>query len=231
MIRKSVLTLALLVALGAAPARAQWIVHDPTSYGALIRETQTALQQLDELRAQLAQARRLYDGFNSASGAGSLAPGLGGALRQVIPDAGELAGAGGGDFARLGELGRRAAALRQAYRPGPDAGAARAELDRTADQAARDLALGMAVAQAGDARREGLTELLSAVDAAPNVRAVIDLQARIAAEQALGANDQLRLQGLAMAQEAEARLRAHRERERAAARAAARLSHFERGFR
>ena len=58
----------------------------------------------------------------------------------------------------------------------------------------------------------------------------MDLQARISAEQAFSLNDQMRLQGLAMAQDAEARLQAQRERERAAAEGQARLQLFRRTF-
>ena len=46
----------------------------------------------------------------------------------------------------------------------------------------------------------------------------MDLQARIAAEQALINNDQMQLQGLAMMQDAERRLAEQRDREAAAAR-------------
>jgi type IV secretion system protein VirB5 len=77
-------------------------------------------------------------------------------------------------------------------------------------------------------RLEGLQQLASALDTAPNARAVMDLQARFAAEQAMIANDQMRLQGLAMAQDAETRLQAQRDRERAEAQAAARLELFRR---
>jgi type IV secretion system protein VirB5 len=72
--------------------------------------------------------------------------------------------------------------------------------------------------------------MLGALDGAPNARAVLDLQARFAAEQAMTVNDQMRLQGLAMAQEAEARLQAQRDRERAEAAADARLELFRRSF-
>ena len=44
----------------------------------------------------------------------------------------------------------------------------------------------------------------------------MDLQARLQAEQALIANDQVRLQGLVMAQAAEDRVQQQRDRERAA---------------
>lgn len=58
----------------------------------------------------------------------------------------------------------------------------------------------------------------------------MDLQARIAAEQAMSLNDQMRLQGLAMAQDAEARLQQQRDRERAEAARQARMQRYRSGF-
>ena len=223
----------LAIALGAGPARAQLIVHDVTSYGSLIRQAQTALDQLNELKAQVSEARRLFDGFNVASEVGRLAPTLATPeLRAVVPEIDRYVAAARGDLTALGELGRRAADIRTAQRlytaaaddaPGQD-------LERAGDRAARDLALGQAVASAGAERLRGLQELTAALDAAPSARAAMDLQARLAGEQAMIANDQMRLQGLAMAQDAEDRLQAQRDRERARAEAAARLSLFRRAF-
>ena len=51
---------------------------------------------------------------------------------------------------------------------------------------------------------------------APDARAALDLQARFQAEQSMLVNEQVRLQGLAMAQAAQDRLQQQRERERAA---------------
>lgn len=229
--------LPIAIALGLAAggsAHAQMIVHDPTNYASLIRQAQTALDQLNELRAQISEARRLFDGFNVASGVNDIATVLARPeLRAVLPDTAAWSAAAGGDFSRLGEIGRAAGALRDANRlftaaADDEAGQA---LERAGDRMARDLALARAVAEAGGRRLDGLQSLTQALDAAPNVRAVIDLQARLEAEQAMTANDQMRLQGLAMAQAAEARLAEQRQRERAAAVAHARLDTFRRGFR
>lgn len=217
----------------AAPASAQVVVHDPTSYASLLRQATTALDQLKALQAQVAEAKRLYDGFNTASGAGVLAGGLAAPdLRAYLPDVDRYVAAATGDSDVLGEIGRRAAEIRAAQRLyTPRAGDGRGQdLEGAGDRAARDLALGRAAADAGADRLRGLSELLAGLDTAPNARAVLDLQARIAAEQALGLNDQMRLQGLAMAQEAEARLQTQRERERAAAARDARMRRYQGGF-
>jgi type IV secretion system protein VirB5 len=225
--------LAATLALAATPAAAQLVVHDPTSYASLIRQATTALDGLNELRTQVAEARRLYDGFNTASGAGRLANLLASPeLRAFVPDVDKYVAAARGDLAALGEIGREAGEIRagaRLYTPGADDILGQ-DIERQGDRAARDLALGQAAATAGSARLKGLNELLGALDGAPNARAVLDLQARFAAEQAMTANDQMRLQGLAMAQEAEVRLQAQRDRERSAAARQARMETYKRGF-
>lgn len=212
--------------LFARPAGAQVIVYDPTSYASLLQQAQTALSQLNTLRSQVTQAQRLYDGFNNASNVNSLATLMATpAIRGFLPDITAFTAAATGDVSGLGPLGQRAAAIRQANRlytpvPGDAAGQ---DLEQAGDRAARDLALGQQTASVGAERLTGLKQLTAALDSAPDARAVLDLQARIAAEHAMIANDQMRLQGLAMAQAAEERLRTQRERERAAAAADARL--------
>jgi type IV secretion system protein VirB5 len=217
--RRLPLALAALLA-AATPAAAQLVVHDPTSYGSLLQQAQTALGQLQELKAQVAATRQLHEGFATASGAGRLAPSLAAPqLRAFVPDLDRYVAAARGDFQALGDIGRRAGELRAAQRlyAAPADDPAAKDLEHQGDRAARDLALGEQAARAGAARLAGLTELSAALDTAPNARAVMDLQARLAAEQAMIANDQMRLQGLAMAQAAEDRLQAQRDRERAAA--------------
>lgn len=225
---------ALIGALAVAtPASAQLVVHDPTSYASLIRQATTALDQLRELQSQVAEAKRLYDGFNTGSGAGAMAGLLKAPeLRAYVPDVDKYVAAAKGDLAALGDLGRKAGEIRadqRLYTPPADDILGQ-DLERQGDRAARDLALGRAVATAGARRLDGLNELLAALDGAPNARAVMDLQARISAEQALSLNDQMRLQGLSMAQDAEARLQTQRDRERAAADADARMQLFRRSF-
>ena len=231
--RSRLTALAIATLPAAGPAAAQQIVHDPLNYASLIRQAETGISQLQQLQQQVSQAQRLYDGFNSASNVGSLATLLDNpALRAVLPDIDAFTAAAKGDFTGLLQIGQQALAIRQASRlytpqagdlPGQD-------LEAAGDRAARDLALGQQTAAAGAQRLTGLQSLTTAIDAAPDVRAVMDLQARLAAEHAMIANDQMRLQGLAMAQAAEDRLQIQRDRERAAAASDARLQLFRAGF-
>lgn len=231
--RRTALIAAAVMLAAAPPTAAQVVVHDPTSYGSLIQQAQTALNQLNELKAQVGEAKRLYEGFNTASGVNRLASNLATPqLRAFVPEIDAYIAAAQGDLSALGDLGRKASAIRQEQRlftARPDDLAGQ-ELERAGDRAARDLAPGRQAASVGAERLAGLEQLTAALDTAPNARALMDLQARIAAEQAMTANDQMRLQGLAMAQAAEDRLQAQRDRERAAAAAEARLQLFRRGF-
>ena len=226
--------LAALAALAWAPsAAAQMVVHDPVSYGSLIQQAQTALNQLEQLKSQVTQAQRLYDGFNTVSHVNNLATALAApALRAFVPNIDAFAATARGDFTALGQIGQQVATIRQANRLyTPATGDLLAQdLEAAGDRAARDLAMGRQTASVGAQRLAGLQQLTAALDSAPNARAVMDLQARIAAEQAMTANDQMRLQGLAMTQDAEARLQTQRDRERAAADHEARLQRYREGF-
>lgn len=215
------------------PVSAQVIVHDPTAYANLLQQAQTALNQLNELKSQVIEAKRLYDGFNQISDVNSLATALSTpALRAFVPQIETYVAASNGDFSGLGELGETADLIRQTHRlfsakPGDVLGQ---ELERIGDRAARDLALGRQAADVGSERLDGLAEITSALDTATNARAVMDIQARLAAEQAMIANDQMRLQGLAMAQAAEERLQTQRDHERSRTAADARLALYREAF-
>jgi type IV secretion system protein VirB5 len=220
--------------LWAGSAKAQVMVYDATSYASLVRQAATALDQLQQLKSQVAQTKSLYDGFNTASHAGLLAQGLNKPqLRDLAPDIDTYLAAAQGDLRLLGPLGQEAAALRarsRLFTPDPGDGAG-LDLDRAGDRVARDMALSQQVGTIAAARLSGLQQLTDALDQAPNARAVMDLQTRLAGEQAMIANDQVRLQGLAMTQEAEARLATQREKERAKAARAARMKVYEETFR
>lgn len=226
-------TAAAGLVLAATGAQAAMIVHDPTSYVKLVAQAQTALNQLNELKTRVQQGAELFTSLNEASIVSTIAGQLGvPSLREFLPEIDALTAAAKGDLASLGKIGQRADEIRadmRLYTPAEDDPLG-ADIEAAGDRAARDLALGEAVATAGKERLEGLKELQAAIDSAPNARAVMDLQARAATETAMIANDQMRLQGLAMAQAAEDRLQAQRERERMMAARAARMAAYKKGF-
>ncbi|HBI17971.1 MAG TPA: type IV secretion system protein [Brevundimonas sp.] len=221
--------IAIAAALGlmtAAPAQAQQIVFDPTALTQMLNDARTAMEQLDALKSQVEQGEELFDSLNTLSDVNAIAGQLGlPEVRSPLPDLSALRAAGDGDLSALGDLADRAAAIRDETRihtPGDQSATSRT-LERSGARTARDLAIGEAIDRASTRRVEGLETLRRALDAAPNARAVLDLNARLAAEQALIQNEQVRLQGLAMTQAAEARLEEQRARERAEAARTARM--------
>lgn len=204
--------------LAATPVQAQLAVYDATSYGKLLQQAQTALQQLRELQAQVQQSERLYESLNVNSKVNAIASQLGAPeLRQFLPDVSTYSAAQG-QFGELGRMGARAQQIRAAnriYTPDGDASYHTESLEQAGDRAARDMALGESVADAGAQRLQGLEQLRHSLDGAGDARAVLDIQARISAETAMIQNDQMRLQGIAMVQQAQDRLQTQRDREQA----------------
>lgn len=233
------MALAALTLGTASSVEAQQIVHDPRALAQMIEEARTTVRQLQALQAQVEQQQALFNSLNEVSDVNGLAQVLGlPGVRNPLPDMPSLRAAANGDLSALGALADRAEAIRAQTRMfTPATGALssvdayyRDSLERAGARTARDLAIGEAVGQASDQRLEGLETLRRALDTAPTARAVLDLEARLAAEQALIQNEQLRLQGLALTQNAEARLEDQRARERAEAARTARQSVYERVF-
>lgn len=227
---------ALLVVTASAPVRAEMVVTDPGAYAKMldqIREAQAQLSQLQEQVRQgteiIGQGQRLYDSLNQISNVNSIGGLLNTpAVRTLLPaefsDARRLMS---GDLQDLGSLTSRATTIRDSnriYSPTDSAGISPAEqfyrdtLEKAGVRAARDMAVGERVTQTADQRLQGLEQLREALSTAPNVRAVLDLQARIDAETAMIQNDQMRLQGVAIMQAADERLEAQRQREASAKR-------------
>ena len=232
--RRSILSIAVaLAAMTAVPAHAQQVVYDPTSFAQMVKDARTAIEQLDSLKAQVQQGEELFASLNDLSDVNAIAERLGlPEIRNPLPDMATLRSAADGNLSALGELAERADAIRRETRVyTPDAPSAAAEaLERSGARTARDLAIGEAVDRSATDRLEGLETLRRALDTAPNARAVMDLNARLAAEQALIQNEQVRLQGLALTQAAEARLEDQRARERIAAERSARMDAYRQAF-
>jgi type IV secretion system protein VirB5 len=232
--RRSILPIAVaLAAMTAVPAHAQQVVYDPTSFARMVKYARTAIEQLDSLKAQVQQGEELFASLNDLSNVNAIAERLGlPEIRNPLPDMATLRSAADGDLSALGELAERADAIRRETRVyTPDAPSAAAEaLERAGARTARDLAIGEAVDRSATDRLEGLETLRRALDTAPNARAVMDLNARLAAEQALIQNEQIRLQGLALTQAAEARLEDQRARERIAAERSVRMDAYRQAF-
>lgn len=218
----------------AGSAKAQTLVYDSTNYGQLVQQVQNQLNQLEQLKQQAANGQTLLTSLNTNSGVNGLATVLSNPLvRSFLPDINAYVSAGqGANLGQLGVLSSSAQAIRSQNRLyTPQAGdTVGADIDAQGDRAARDLAASQAIGTTVQARLTGLQQLQTSLATAGDARAVMDLQARIQAEQAMIANDQMRLQGLAMTQAAEDRLQQQRDRERMEAARDARLALYKGRF-
>lgn len=214
-------------------AHAQLAVFDASNYGKAIEEATTALNQLHQLETQVTQGETLLNSLNVNSGVNALATVLQQpALRTILPDINALVAAGKGDLAGLGQIASAAQSIRttsRLYTPAAGDDLAQ-DIEAAGDRAARDLAAGQAIVSAAQDRQAGLQQLQTSLDSTTDARAVLDLQARLQAEQALIANDQMRLQGMAMSQVAEDRVQQQRDRERMEAARDARISLYKAQF-
>ena len=208
------------------------IVYDPTAYAKIVQEAETALNQLHQLETQVSQGQALLSSLNTNSGVNGLATVLGQpALRNFLPDIDAFVAAGS-DLSKLGSLSGAAGQIRSQFRLyTPAAGdPIGADIEAAGDRVARDLAAGEAISATAQNRLAGLQQLQASLSTTGDARAVLDVQARLQAEQAMIANDQMRLQGLAMTQAAEDRVQRQRDQERMEADRDARMALYKAAF-
>ena len=209
---------ALLAAVPAA--QAQFAVIDVASLTQLISEVQTLEQQLATARNQLAQAQAEYQSITGARGLGQL---LAGTPRNYLPPnwptlLGELQGSGAYPTLAADLQGAirsdTVLSARQLASLSPAAG--------TQVQAERQsVALLQSVSHEALANSSGrfaaLQQLIDAIGGATDQKAILELQARIAAEGAMLQNEHTKLADLYQGVQAQAWANAQRARELAIA--------------
>jgi len=215
--------LSALILLTASPAGAE-IVFDPSVYARqfeqlteLKKQVDTLTSQLKVAQDQLSQAKQLYDSFNKRTNANDI-----GALlntpqfRKVLPQQFSdierlVAGQSGGNFA---DAINHYLSQNRAYAGNSGNTYYQSELDRIARQTGAKHSLGQAVYDTASQRIDALEELRARISSATDAKEVLDLSARLQAEQALLQNDVLRMQGLAVIQQARTDMDGQREREK-----------------
>lgn len=216
--RRSILLGSILALIGVAPAaRAQWAVVDVGAIAQLIEQVATIKQQLDTARNQLTQAQRQYQSMTGGRGMEQL---LGGTVRNYLPpDWRQL------DAAVRGVQGSYSALTTQ-LRDAMDANAVlppdqvarlsvqeREQLEDARRVAAMRQVTSQQALEASSARFASLQQLIAAIGSAEDPKAVMDLQARIGAEQAMLQNEQTKLMVLYQAAQAEEIARRQRSSE------------------
>lgn len=200
-----------------SPARAQMAVVDVGAITRLIQQIEQMREQLMTARSHLDQARQEFESMTGRRGMEQL---LSGTVRNYLPPDWQaleraLRGMEGNYSALSGQL----AAMIDA-----NAVLTPVQLARISDQereqleaARRSVALLQATSrQALDAtsgRFAALQQLINAIPAAEDQKAVLDLQARISAEQAMLQNEQTKLMVLHQAAQAEEAARRQRASE------------------
>lgn len=218
----------IALAAFAAPAAAQGIpVFDTTTYLQALQTAKQTLTMVDQGRQQIQQAQQTFESLSKLTNINNIAPQLNNPqVRNILPnttiDAQTLLR---GDFSQLGALGGLASNIQSRYAlssSGSEADNAYSEaLKNSTGSAATTAAIGENTLALTQTRMQGLEQLRQQLSYAKDPKDVMDLQARIAVEQAQLQNDMLKMQAIQMAQAGEGNLAASGAEAAAARNAAA----------
>jgi type IV secretion system protein VirB5 len=210
----------LLVLLGIAPsAHAQWAVVDVGAIAQLVQQVKLIEQQLQTAQNELSQAQLAYQSMTGSRGMQNL---LSGTNRNYLPsDWTQVLGALNGSVSTYSAL---SASIQTAIGANavltPSAVTALSPAEKTLLQSQRqNAALLQGLSQQALATTSGrftsMQQLISAIGTARDPKAILDLQARIGAEQGMLANDQTKLQVLYQSVQAQQWALQQRTREQA----------------
>ena len=199
--RPGISIIAVLVLLAVAPAAdAQFAVIDVASVTQLIQQVQTAVQELQTAQSELAQARQSYQSLTGTRGMQNL---LSGTNRNYLPtDVTSLEATLSGSGGTYGALAANVQSAMSANAVlSPAALASLSAAERNAILAQRQaVALQQGISSQALANSSGrftqVQQLISTIGSAQDPKAILDLQARIFAEQGMLEAEQTKLQVL-----------------------------------
>jgi len=211
------------VACGAGyPAGAIIPVTDVGAIVQLISQLQVLEQEVETAKRQLEQAQNEYQSITGGRGMEQV---LSGVVRNYLPATwgdvqSAVSGVQGGNAAIASAVKSTIAgnAVLSADQLASLSADSRAVLEASRRNAAVRQVLSQQALATASARFADLQQLVSAIGAASDQKAILDLQARIGAEQAMLANDSTKLAMLHQAELAEESANAQREREQIIAR-------------
>ena len=203
-----------VVAACATPASAQGIpVFDTTTYLQALQTARQTLQIVEQGRQQIETAANQLQSLQKLTNMSEIANTLNlPQVRNILPTTTtDVTTLFGGDLTRLGSLGTLASNIQSRFRISPSGSS---EADEAYNQALRNstgsaattAALGENTLAITQARMQGLDQLRQQLAAARDPKDVMDLQARIAVEQAQLQNDMLKMQAIQLAQAGEGNL-------------------------
>jgi type IV secretion system protein VirB5 len=212
--------LAILVWLGLAPAaHAQWAVVDVGAIAKLVQQVATMEQQLTTMQSHLRQAQQEYQSITGNRGMQNL---LAGTVRNYLPSDWQSLQAAitqtGNAYPALAAAIRGSISANAVLTPEQLARLSPAEREQLVG-ARQSVAMLQATAQQAlttiSGRFASIQQLISAIGGARDQKGILDLQARISAEQGMLANDQSKLQVLYQAAQAQQWALQQRNREQA----------------
>jgi type IV secretion system protein VirB5 len=216
MLRHVILIAAVPFALTAvaSPASAQGIpVFDTSTYVQALAQVQNTVKMIEQGQQQIQTATTTLASLQKVTNIANLAPNLiNSATRNILPNTTiDTATLLSGDLTKIGALGTLASTIQSRYAISPSSSS---EADSAYNQALKD-ATGSAAAMAAlgentlsvtQTRMQGLDHLREQLSTAKDPKDVMDLQARIAVEQAQLQNDMLKMQAIQLAQAGQANL-------------------------
>lgn len=212
--KKLVMTAAVAAILGAAsPVMAQGIpVFDATRAADFLQQFARMKEQLDTAKDQLAEAQRMYEAVTGDRGLGNLMRNA--QLREYLPDDLRTVydSANGGGYA--GISGSINDILRDERLNGSVADMRRSIEERSRAAAATDKAVGLRAYEGAQQRLAQIEGLMDEISRTQDQKAIEELQARIAGEQAAIQNETTKLQMIAHLRQAEQSLISEQRRER-----------------
>jgi type IV secretion system protein VirB5 len=214
--------LVMALGLGMSPlAQAQWAVVDVGAIAQLVQQVATMRDQLDTTRDQLRQTRETLDSMRGGRGMERL---LSGTPRNYLPsDWQELEAVLGQTSSGFGALAadlQRIVNTNAVLTPQQIASlssADRIHLESARRSAAMLQALTREALSVTSRRFDSIQQLINAISGAGDQKAILDLQARIQAEQGMLQNEATKLGVLYQAAQAEEWARRQRVREQAIA--------------
>ena len=212
---RQLLAAAAIAVVGAgSPAIAQGIpVYDSSGYLQALATAGNTLKLIRQGQTQITTASSQLQSLQKLTNVNTVATSLiDPSVRNILPttsmDATTLLA---GDLTKLGSLGTQAAQIQSRYAITPSTSVSS---DAAYNQALKDItgsaattaALGANTLSITQTRMQGLDQLRTRLDSAKDPKDVMDLQARIAVEQAQLQNDMLKMQAIQMAQAGQSQL-------------------------
>jgi type IV secretion system protein VirB5 len=186
--------------LASATVRAQFAVIDVASVAQLVQQLQTLAQQLEAARAQVAQAQAQYQSITGSRGMQSL---LNGTVRNYLPTqwsqlSGLMQGSAGGYAALSADMqgSLQANAVLSAQQLASLSNDERAQINTARQSVALLQALSQDELSNASGRFASIQQLIDAIPSATDQKGILELQARINAEQGMLQNEQTKLQVL-----------------------------------